>query len=408
MAPPLRFGLVALLVVSVLYEPMRGNLYRLGSSIGGVGGVGGLTNQWACHTTGGVFGPDVCYERGVFLGLTPFALLVLSLWTMPLAASAAASSFFVQRRDDEPTSTPTSPPPQTDGTTFVTFWIVLELLWFAVPAAAYLSSPFYRSDVVHVVLGIAISAAFPLSWALSVVAIPAPAFVAASAGLPRATVLAAHKVVGWSVVRWAAIHGTGELLYLVVKDRRAFVTGAYRLLYWAGAVAFAVLLVHAIVARFRRRLKYFVPLHKALAAVLLLCAAVHWWPFAFFLCPAVATLATAHALLRALPAATKGDDDTAEDDASSLGSLLLSTSLLAAVAGVCVGWKMRELTLLRVSHPYWPYPFPPLALGLGYVLARITAEALLLKLAPPPTDDLLRHDLLRHGLLAGSSGRLLL
>lgn len=382
-----RHGLVALLIVSVLYEPMRSNLYRLGESIGGVGGVGGLTNQWGCHDNDGVLSKDVCYHRGVFSGLTPFALVILSLWTLPLAASAASSFFTRRSRQDEATNTP----PETSDSAFLTFWIVLELLWFAVPASAYLSSPFYQGSAMRVLLGIAISAAFPLSWALSLVAIPAPTFMAASLGLPRPPVMAAHKVIGWSVVRWGAIHGTLQLFYLSVKDRRAFLTDSSRLIFWAGAVTFAILIVHATVARFRRTLtaEYFVPAHKALAAVLLFFAAVHWWPFAFFLCPAVAVLATAHALSRALQESKDGMNAT-----SSFGSLLLSTSLLATVVGVCTIWKVREVALLHVTHHAWAYPFPPLALGLGYVLARITAWALLLKLAPPPPNTSLRHGLL--------------
>ena len=367
----LRGGLLALLTASLLYEPVRLNLYRLGNSVGGVGGVGGLTNQWGCRSTGGVFGGGVCYHDGLVFGLTPFALVVLLSWTMPLAASALVCYLHGKRT--------------TTAETIMGFgmlWPVAELLWFGVPASLYFSDPFYRSDFWHVILGVAIAAAFPLSWNLALVAIPAPTFVAASAGFT--TLMNAHQTIGWAVVRWGLVHGTGELAYIIAKDKRVFVTGPYSLLYWAGAASFSVLLVHAIIARSRRKLSNFALFHKTLAAVLLLCATVHWWPFAFFLCPAVATLATAHALSRA----TKPHDDP------PLPSLLLATSLMAVVLGVCVVWQLRELTLQRVSHTLFAYPFPPLALGLGYVLARLIGKALLLKLTPRIPSTPLRRGLL--------------
>ena len=45
--PPIGWAIYALALVSILYEPVRGALYPLGQAVGGVGGVGGLTNQVA-------------------------------------------------------------------------------------------------------------------------------------------------------------------------------------------------------------------------------------------------------------------------------------------------------------------------------------------------------------------------
>ena len=365
MAPmaPLHRGFMALLVVSALYEPVRQALYRLDEQVGGVGGVGGLTNQWPCMKRG-AFGPYVCFHRGVLLGLTPFALVVLLLWTVPLAASAAVAS--LSRKGPET--------PCAVGS-FGTFWAALELLWFSVPAAAYMSDPFYKSSAWHVILGLSISSAFPLSWSLSLVAIPGSARVMSPlTGLSKAASTTIHKTVARSAVRWATLHGFGELLFLCAApvsaqgERRgaAFREGPYRFLFWAGAASGAVLLLHVVVACLRRRFtENFASAHRAIAALLLVCAAIHWWPFVFFLCPAIAVFATARAL------------DCLDDDGDvfTVASRSLSASLVATVCGVCVVSYVRQFALIG-THDYspgLPFAFPPVSLALGYLLARAAA-----------------------------------
>ena len=93
--------------------------------------------------------------------------------------------------------------------------------------------------------------------------------------------------------------------------------------------------MHAIWTAVRRRFpKQFLAVHRALAALLLLCATVHWWPFIFFLCPAVAVQATARAL---------------DDDDSAVASGALAAALVAAVAGVCATWYVRQTVLVGTT-----------------------------------------------------------
>lgn len=297
-----------LLVVAALYEPVRNALYRLDDDVGGVGGVGGLTNQWGCDERNGPFGDYVCFHRGVALGFTPFALVVLLVWIVPLAASSEIP---------------------------MRVWRALELLWFAVPAAAYLSDPFYNKDLCHVVLGVAIAAAFPLSWHLAFVALPD---------------VQTHKMIAWSAVRWGAVHAGGELAYTLVKTPRVFVQDMY-LIFWAGAATLFVGAVHVGLALFRHRLPDFVTIHRIGAALLLLCATWHWWPFAFFLGPVVAFQAAGRQHERLAPA------------------------IAGYVAGLCVVWQLRQTILLHTHDTNTAFVFPPLAVVSGYVIARLAVAA---------------------------------
>ena len=105
--PSLGFALLGL--ISVLYEPLRQALWRLGDEVGGVGGVGGLTNQFGSSTgTGCSAGDDdgatpYCFRRG-WLGFTPFAGVMLLLLTSPLlftslVAHCNARKDFVKAHD---------------------------------------------------------------------------------------------------------------------------------------------------------------------------------------------------------------------------------------------------------------------------------------------------------------------
>lgn len=309
-----------LLLAAALYEPVRTNLYRLDQDVGGVGGVGGLTNQWGCDEMDGPFGDYVCFHRGVILGLTPFALVVLSVWMVPIAVSSEIP---------------------------MKLWRALELLWFAVPAAAYLADPFYNKDFWHVVLGVSIAAAFPLSWHLAFVALPD---------------VQTHKMIAWSTVRWAAVHAGGELAYTLVKTPRVFVQDM-NLIFWAGAGTFFVGLVHVGLAFFRRRLTNFVALHKAGATLLLLAGTLHWWPFAFFLGPVVSFQAAGRQHDRLAPA------------------------LAGYVVGLCGVWQLRQTILLQTHDTYTAFVFPPLALVAGFILARLFVLAACGTMPPSSKGD---------------------
>ena len=95
---PLRWGLSVLLAVAAAFEPVREGLsFVVGEAVGGVGGVGGLVNLYApssnCTTTHDS-GEDTpyCFTPGLLLGLTPFALVVIVLTTLPLAVSAGLAA----------------------------------------------------------------------------------------------------------------------------------------------------------------------------------------------------------------------------------------------------------------------------------------------------------------------------
>ena len=96
MAAPVGYGFAALGLISVLYEPLRQALWRLGDEVGGVGGVGGLTNQFgstpgtSCNAGDDDGATPYCFRRG-WLGFTPFAWVMLLLLTLPLLVTAVAA-----------------------------------------------------------------------------------------------------------------------------------------------------------------------------------------------------------------------------------------------------------------------------------------------------------------------------
>eukprot|EP00466_Bigelowiella_natans_P005377 jgi/Bigna1/75692/fgenesh1_pg.36_\ len=374
-------SVVLLFVWSLLYEPVRNSLHRLGESVGGVGGVGGLTNQWpAWECDGGrvaALGPDICFVPGAILGFTTFGLVVFLLWVSPLAVFSISSHFLAKHMDErkqihvaaEVAQASDNGSSLSSGVLIV--WRVAEVLWFAVPAAAYLSSPFYQQNTYRVILAISIAAAFPLSWHLSLVALPASAsyIVPEFTGWSKSELITIHKLIGWSACRWGAIHALGELIYVSSENLRDFSlkNGGENLIFWAGLITCLLLIGHTSVAYFRRHdaiAAKFVSMHRALAGILLLSAAFHWWPFALFLCPAVAMAATS-AALRSAPSIPL-----------RWRSMILATSLVASICGVCVVWKGREMTLLRKNaDTYSPYAFPPAAVGVAFVMARLAAAA---------------------------------
>ena len=119
------WGLGWLLTLSAIYEPVRIALLRTqGEAVGGVGGVGGLTNQWNPVPQCEGF-PAYCWHNGVFLGLTPFALVVLLAWTVPLSLAVLLA--------------PARPPPDIHCSSgwvggFIYCWTTLSCLWFAGPS----------------------------------------------------------------------------------------------------------------------------------------------------------------------------------------------------------------------------------------------------------------------------------
>jgi hypothetical protein len=154
-------------------------LWRLGDHVAGVGGVGGLTNQFStshCNITNAE-GP-YCFYSG-WLGLTPFGGAMLFGCTVPLGVAALTAHYAAAGRKDPEV------PTNELGTKYEELVVPAisllgsgaSALWFLVPLASYASDPFFTQDAWHILLAVSIAAAFPLSWHMSFVAIP-------SAGAP--------------------------------------------------------------------------------------------------------------------------------------------------------------------------------------------------------------------------------
>ena len=390
--PSLVTGIYMTALVSILYEPVRTSLHQLGQDVGGVGGVGGLTNQWGpsanCTTTLGGTSAPWCFQPG-WLGFTPFAAVILTLCTAPLALSAFATHCDVLRRDDKQVQPPRnhmfdSSPDVGFVNTFFAAWIAATMLWFLVPLAAYLASPFFQTDGWHVICAVAISAAFPLSWHMSFVAIPTSAapFLVPLLGISHDTFKMCHVRIAWSTAGWAAVHVTGEVVYLISQG--TFVSSLSltspdaewddSMLFVCGLMTALMFVAHAVLARLRHRPMIratFRTYHGAFAAALLLSASAHWWPFVFFLAPAVACTATGHAV-RA----------SHLSDAGLRGApLALVCALVGAVVGITIMWASRQTFMMAHRNDFQtPFVFPPAALVLGYLCARVAAELAIARL----------------------------
>ena len=220
---PLYWGIGALGLLSVLFEPLREALWELGEAVGGVGGVGGLTNQYGptptCNTTEDLIGTNetapYCFHPG-FSGFTPFGEVGR------------------ERGHGEPS-------PTGGVTTFSAAWGVACCLWWFVPLASYLNSPWYRTDAYHAILAVSISSAFPLSWHMAFVAIPASGapFLAPLLGLSESALKVCHIRSAWASVFWACVHVGGQLFYLLgtssFVDSFALSPYSDNLLFWFGA-----------------------------------------------------------------------------------------------------------------------------------------------------------------------------
>lgn len=474
----------------------------LKEAVGGVGGVGGLMNEGnptdpGCNATLAGRVGAYCWRDGVFLGFTPFALVLLFFWTVPMGVAAVvlsreiqtwndgfqresheSGSFagssnkqFLLQHDDAATAgaeahggggTAAAAAAAADDDKqvrhFLVIWAALSVLWFAVPAASFLSDSFYQTDWAHIVLGIALSAAYPLSWHLALVSIPVGFSVAGDGAIApmllvqgrkraggkqrsrhsissssslsrsRGVIARCHKAVGWCMAAWAGIHGGGELLYmLAVKNPSFGLSAMFRLttpadgenvLFVMGATTLSLLALHTAVAAARRWLfvakerqqqqqqqrinttaatagsmhsssssstacgvnsyadnATFRRVHRSIAAVLLLAAACHWWPFAFFLIPTTAIHATARAV------ADDGDRGGGSDgnDVNPRGSAkALAGAMAANVCAVAIVWVGRQRFM---RHPdadlYTPFVFPPVATLAGFIAAWAVARVVL-------------------------------
>lgn len=388
--PPLGWAFYSLALVAILFEPLRLALWHLGQAVGGVGGVGGLTNQYICNTTRNAtsdYDDDdgtFCFETG-WLGFTPFGGSMLLLCMLPLiVAGLAAHRQGSVRKGDEEEMQAEQAAHGGSVTVFCFLGISASSLWFLVPLAYFAADSFYQTDAYHSILAVAIAAAYPLSWHLSFVAIPSSGapFLAPLLGLSSATLKACHVRAAWATLFWGSVHAVGELIYLASQrnlDVFAIPTSVQQLneganlIFIFGLALFLLLLVlsaHALSRKLLSVAPTFRRIHGPLAATLLMIAAAHWWPFAIFLAPAIACAATGRAVKNALQASS----------VQSNAPLALVAAVTATLAGIASVWAARQAWM--VTHPtdYYTLPvnlFPPTAVGWAYVLARGSAAAAL-------------------------------
>ena len=248
-------------------------------------------------------------------------------------------------------------------------------MWFLVPLVDYLQDSFYHSSWTRVVLGVSISAAFPLSWHLAFVALPVGAPILGplvGAWRKRQDLARYHKYVGWSTLGWAVLHAGGELIYLLFDPSSSFLesidlSSGEHLLFVAGLATAVALITHAIIAGFRSQcfghhVSTFRSVHRTLAVVVLVFATTHWWPFVFFLAPTV----TIHAAsIAARGCASPGRKTLSIQTAAKMLAIALVCNLLAMVAVWNVRQLYMEMLQPRVMY-YVAFVFPPLAVVAGF------------------------------------------
>lgn len=186
--------------------------------------------------------------------------------------------------------------------------------------------------------------------------------------------------------------------------------------------------LHFVWIRFRWHIRCnfnlsFRVVHRVAARVLLLVATAHWWPFAFFLVPAVAVAATGRALDVALPVSevrcrdrqscaesterrenalmedrlnksNRGEYSTPnraeysecierlllENEKSRTAVALAGATIAATFAGIVPLWALRQAWMLAHPTQYYTLPtmlFPPAAVAVAYGVARLVAAFVL-------------------------------
>ena len=385
-------ALECMLLLAVLYEPLRQVLHLIGAPVGGVGGVGGLVNlddPKICTRLSGLTG-NYCFFPGVFAGFTAMALIVTGLWCAPLLVGAATMALQKERSDLAEIATQPAQHVEaqaanarslfsrtridTLGKIWQKVWICISWLWFVVPLVQFLSDPFFRSGFVAVLCAVSLAASYALSWHLAIIAIPVSDTVAACLGIPRSDVLEFHKTVGrWTAI-WGTVHAVGQMIWFIKKGLWTYIkltspADGENVLYVFGIVTAVLLLTHMVFAAFRKQqwlAASFKKVHRVLACVVLLAATVHWWPFVLFLLPAVAVHScTAGETL----AATFGRSPTAAQR---------SWALIGAFCGgfiaLAIVWSVRQTAMIRQDvDMVLPFIFPPLALVAEGFLATIAA-----------------------------------
>lgn len=390
----------AMLLLSALYEPARVLLQSLGwREVGGVGGVGGLANLGdpsLCSTASGRAGA-YCYLDGIVVvaGFSSMALVVLLLWSLPLLLGAAATAVSRPTAGTIPAAATSVCESVATGEVqhhkwFHRAWLALSCLWFLLPLSYFLSDPFFRKSVHSVVLAVSLAASYALSWHLALVAVPVSELVAPHLGLPDSTVKGLHKAVGWRTLGWAAVHGFGQLFYLAFHGFAELnvAKSGENLLYVLGVVTVVLMALHAAFALARKQLwlrARFQAVHRLMAALVLLSATAHWWPFAIFLVPSTA----AHGgMMAARRARAAGHQVSVRHEA-----LALAAACIGALIGLAAAWAARDSAMRQPAVDMLsPFAFPPLAL-LAQGLGAWAAATLSLWAAPASTASLTTEEL---------------
>jgi len=409
--PTFAYGVFSLALVSILYEPLRNALYTLGDEVGGVGGVGGLTNQFIppCYLqneTKNDCNAPYYFSPG-WMGFTPFAAIVLSCLIIPLFLAAIATYFCtpsdlqkkmerpllnsieIDKRDhdneEEEEERQQEIQQKKKVAIFSILWYSASSLWFLVPLLYYASSPFYQTDIWHHLLAVTIAAAFPLSWHLTFVTIPSASapLLSLLLGITPSTFKACHVRAAWSTLFWGSIHAIGELVYLTSQGMLNVLIPTTRssgssdsLLYIFGFVTFVLLLIQSSHALFRyqpcvkKNFRYF---HRIFAASLLLIASAHWWPFAIFLMPAVVCAATSYAIK---------EQKRNNNDSNNVHVVALAfiAAIIASVSVLVLIWAARQAYSLAHPKDYYTLPlhmFPVVSVFLAFIIARFSASAVL-------------------------------
>jgi len=379
--PPIGNGLAALLCFSALYEPVRLVLLHGQSTmqVAGVGGVGGLVNldnpgASCSHNVEGGY----CYVKGAVGPFMAFACLTLVCWVGPLLVACAVQSAVGGKPPSSPAG-PSSAPLQPSSIYWIhPVWISLNLVWFLLPFFAFgLGLKHIEGSFARGVLTVALAAAHPLSWSLALVMIPVGGVI------PRlmerdsldTSWFQFHRLVGYTAMFWALLHGFGELAYLfatkrIVHDLNVNDDGE-NLIYWAGILTLVILLTHLAVVATRKWLKpAFHRIHRVLAALLLLSAASHWWPFALFFVPATSVegVCLASQVWYAQPSITGSAQGDRRHFLMQLSSRKAATalllSLMGSLSGLYVVWMCRENYMMSPeANLSLPFVFPPLSVA---------------------------------------------
>lgn len=312
-----------------------------------------------------------CYEAGAVGPFTPLQLITMAFWVGPLllACTIVTLRLFLGKSNTSSETNGAVPaassvPPSSSW--LMPVWISLNLLWFLLPLFSYgLGLHEIEPPMTRNILAIALAASHPLSWNLALVVIPTGRDDGVVSKLlvhpgNQSQWFQFHRLLGYTTAFWGVLHGFSEIIYLMTSAERfrsfwAITTNGETLLYWFGFMALVLLLAQASVAYSRRRWpNSFRKMHTMLAVALLLVATAHWWPFAFFFCPATAIHAVTitNRYLAAIP--------------PKYPAVFLGVSLIASCLGLWLGWTWRQSYMLsEIANLYLVFVFPPLSVALA-------------------------------------------